>query len=96
MSEATDAVAGGVRIPRRELMATIEKHETTIAKYETRLRDVVRAYKGVVKEKDALEVMNPGYFGYSRMFTYMLITMLRISSGQLKGPQGRGRGQARR
>ena len=48
--------AEGGRQRRRDLMETIESQEKTIAKYETRLRDVVRAYKGVVKEKEALEV----------------------------------------
>ena len=47
---------GEGRQRRRDLLETIENQEKTIAKYETRLRDVVRAYKGVVKEKEALEV----------------------------------------
>ena len=34
---------------------TIESQKETISKYESRLRDLVRAYKGVVKEKDALQ-----------------------------------------
>ena len=44
------------RVPRSELAARIASQEATICKYESRLKDVVRAYKGVVKEKEALEV----------------------------------------
>ena len=44
------------RVPRSELNARIASQDATIAKYESRLKDVVRAYKGVVKEKEALEV----------------------------------------
>ena len=44
------------RVPRSELNARLASQDATIAKYESRLKDVVRAYKGVVKEKEALEV----------------------------------------
>ncbi len=40
---------------RRELLQTIESQRESIGKYERRLRDVVRAYKGLAKEKEALE-----------------------------------------
>merc|ERR1719495_1644604 len=45
------------RKPRRELEELIENQKDQLAKYETRLRDVVRAYKGLVKEKDALDAV---------------------------------------
>lgn len=48
-------MASGDRQSRRELEATIEQQKEQLNRYETRLRDVVRAYKGLVKEKDALE-----------------------------------------
>ena len=40
---------------RRELLETIEQQKDQIGRYEARLRDVVHAYKGLVKEKEALE-----------------------------------------
>lgn len=40
---------------KRELLATVEKQREQISKYETKLKDVVRAYKGLLKEKEALE-----------------------------------------
>ena len=40
---------------RRELLDTISEQKDQISRYESRLRDVVRAYKGLVKEKEALE-----------------------------------------
>ena len=40
---------------RRELLDTIESQNEKISKYKTRLNDVVRAYQGLVKEKEALE-----------------------------------------
>ena len=40
---------------RRELLETIEHQKDQIGRYEARLRDVVHAYKGLVKEKEALE-----------------------------------------
>ncbi|KAG0722612.1 GRIP and coiled-coil domain-containing protein 1 [Chionoecetes opilio] len=40
---------------KRELLATVEKQKDHIAKYEAKLKDVVRAYKGLLKEKEALE-----------------------------------------
>ncbi len=50
MSSSTEG-----RSRRRELLETIEEQKETLSKYETRLRDVVRAYKGLAKEKEALE-----------------------------------------
>jgi chromosome segregation ATPase len=47
--------AGGDRVSRRELVETIDKQNEQLSRYETRLRDVVRAYKGLAKEKEALE-----------------------------------------
>lgn len=43
------------KVSRRELQETIEKQQEQINRYETRLRDLVRAYKGLTKEKEALE-----------------------------------------
>ena len=43
------------RQSRRELLDTISEQKDQIGRYESRLRDVVRAYKGLVKEKEALE-----------------------------------------
>ena len=43
------------RQSRRELLDTIDRQNEKITKYETRLRDVVRAYKGLTREKEALE-----------------------------------------
>ena len=43
------------RQSRRELLDTIAEQKDQISRYEARLRDVVRAYKGLVKEKEALE-----------------------------------------
>ncbi|KAG1650904.1 GRIP and coiled-coil domain-containing protein 1 [Nymphon striatum] len=40
---------------RRDLMKTIEEQQDKLGKYENRLRDVVLAYKGLSKEKEALE-----------------------------------------
>ncbi|XP_042225380.1 GRIP and coiled-coil domain-containing protein 1-like isoform X2 [Homarus americanus] len=40
---------------KRELLATVEKQKEQIVKYEGKLKDVVRAYKGLLKEKEALE-----------------------------------------
>ena len=43
------------RQSRRELLDTISEQKDQIGRYEARLRDVVRAYKGLVMEKEALE-----------------------------------------
>merc|ERR1711962_403157 len=43
------------RQSRRELLDTIAEQKDQISRYEARLRDAVRAYKGLVKEKEALE-----------------------------------------
>ena len=40
---------------RRELEETIEQQREQIINYEKITRDLVRAYKGFVKEKEALE-----------------------------------------
>ncbi|KAK6183466.1 hypothetical protein SNE40_010943 [Patella caerulea] len=40
---------------KNELLKTIDSQKEQLTRYETRLRDVVRAYKGIVKEKEALE-----------------------------------------
>mgnify|MGYP001207627684 FL=1 len=47
--------AGGEKQSRRELVDTIEEQKEKISKYENRLRDMIRAYKGLTKEKEALE-----------------------------------------
>ena len=47
--------SGNDRQSRRELLDTISEQKDQIGRYEARLRDVVRAYKGLVKEKEALE-----------------------------------------
>ncbi|XP_065835347.1 GRIP and coiled-coil domain-containing protein 1-like [Oscarella lobularis] len=43
------------REKRSELAATLESQREQISRYETRFRDVVKAYKSVLKEKEALE-----------------------------------------
>ncbi|ESP02933.1 hypothetical protein LOTGIDRAFT_212469 [Lottia gigantea] len=43
------------RSSKNELLKTIESQKEQLTRYETRLRDVIRAYKGSVKEKEALE-----------------------------------------
>jgi len=43
------------RQSRRELLEVIEQQKEQLGRYETRLRDVVRAYKGLAKEKETLE-----------------------------------------
>lgn len=40
---------------KRDLLATVERQKDQLTKYETKLKDVVRAYKGLLKEKEALE-----------------------------------------
>ena len=47
--------SGGERQSRRELEETIEQQKEQITNYEKKTRDLVRAYKGLVKEKEALE-----------------------------------------
>ena len=47
--------SGNDRQSRRELLETIEQQKEEISKYKKRLGDVVHAYKGLVKEKEALE-----------------------------------------
>ena len=43
------------RQSRRELLAIIAQQKEQLVRYEARLKDVVRAYKGLAKEKEALE-----------------------------------------
>ncbi|KAG6445470.1 hypothetical protein O3G_MSEX003933 [Manduca sexta] len=43
-------------LSKQELISTITKQADQIKRYEARLRDVVAAYKGLVKEKEALEI----------------------------------------
>ncbi|CAC5407469.1 GCC1 [Mytilus coruscus] len=43
------------RATRSELVKTVETQKEKLQKYEAKLRDVIQAYKGVIKEKDALE-----------------------------------------
>jgi len=43
------------RQSRRELLEVISQQKEQNARYETRLKDVVRAYKGLAKEKETLE-----------------------------------------
>ncbi|XP_062839550.1 GRIP and coiled-coil domain-containing protein 1 isoform X2 [Anolis carolinensis] len=40
---------------RKELLETVEQQREQLAQYQARLKDVVRAYKGLLKEKEALE-----------------------------------------
>ena len=40
---------------RRELLEVIAQQKEQLSRYETRLKDVVRAYKGLAKEKETLE-----------------------------------------
>jgi predicted RNase H-like nuclease (RuvC/YqgF family) len=71
--------AAPARVSRRELVESLTRREETISKYETRLRDVVRAYKGVVKEKEALEVSTASL---SRSISLSLSLSLSISIRQ--------------
>ncbi|XP_041988287.1 GRIP and coiled-coil domain-containing protein 1 [Aricia agestis] len=43
-------------LSKQELISTITKQADQIKRYEARLRDVVAAYKGLAKEKEALEL----------------------------------------
>eukprot|EP00118_Oscarella_pearsei_P011369 m.75982 g.75982 ORF g.75982 m.75982 type:complete len:667 (+) comp35964_c0_seq8:121-2121(+) len=43
------------REKRSELLLKVETQQEQISRYETRFRDVVKAYKSVLKEKEALE-----------------------------------------
>ena len=45
----------GEKVSRRELQEIIDRQTDQLSRYETRLRDLVRAYKGLTKEKEALE-----------------------------------------
>ncbi|XP_046568321.1 uncharacterized protein LOC124276723 [Haliotis rubra] len=71
-----------------DLQNTVESQKEQIQKYETRLRDVVRAYKGLVKEKEALEAslkvlsVAPRTCGDPRDFSEPL------QSGQIAADQG--------
>lgn len=40
---------------RKELLDTIESQKKQMVQYQTRFKDVVRAYKSLLKEKEALE-----------------------------------------
>lgn len=40
---------------RKELLDTVESQKKQLVQYQTRFRDVVRAYKSLLKEKEALE-----------------------------------------
>lgn len=40
---------------RKELLDTVESQKKRLIQYQTRFRDVVRAYKSLLKEKEALE-----------------------------------------
>lgn len=40
---------------RKELLDTIESQKKQLIQYQTRFKDVVRAYKSLLKEKEALE-----------------------------------------
>ena len=40
---------------KKELLDTIEGQKKQLGQYQTRFKDVVRAYKGLLKEKEALE-----------------------------------------
>ncbi|CAB3250836.1 unnamed protein product [Arctia plantaginis] len=45
-------------LSKQELISTITKQADQIKRYEGRLRDVVTAYKGLIKEKEALEIQS--------------------------------------
>lgn len=40
---------------RKELLDTVESQKKQLLQYQTRFKDVVRAYKSLLKEKEALE-----------------------------------------
>ena len=48
-------MAEGGKQGRRELLEVIAQQKEQLSRYETRLKDVVRAYKGLAKEKETLE-----------------------------------------
>ncbi len=50
-----EKIQGMDRGTRKDLLETIEKQKDQLSRYEGRLRDVVRAYKSLSKEKEALE-----------------------------------------
>ena len=53
--DSTQSPESSGRQSRRELLATISQQKEQLLRYEARLKDVVRAYKGLAKEKEALE-----------------------------------------
>ncbi|XP_034285936.2 GRIP and coiled-coil domain-containing protein 1 [Pantherophis guttatus] len=53
MEAAAEAAAGGPG--RRELLATVAAQEEQLREYRARLRDLVRAHKGLLAERAALE-----------------------------------------
>merc|ERR1712088_103759 len=55
MGDSTETTDIPGRQSRRELVATIDQQKEQLSRYEARLKDVVRAYKGLAKEKEALE-----------------------------------------
>ncbi|XP_042888482.1 GRIP and coiled-coil domain-containing protein 1-like isoform X2 [Penaeus japonicus] len=40
---------------KKELLTTVERQKEQLSKYEAKLKDVIRAYKGLLKEKEVLE-----------------------------------------
>ncbi|KAJ8308882.1 hypothetical protein KUTeg_013756 [Tegillarca granosa] len=48
-------VFGMDRATRSELVRTVQEQKEQLDQYKSRLRDVVQAYKGIIKEKEALE-----------------------------------------
>uniref|UniRef100_A0A3Q0RA32 GRIP and coiled-coil domain-containing protein 1 n=1 Tax=Amphilophus citrinellus TaxID=61819 RepID=A0A3Q0RA32_AMPCI len=46
---------GGGGPSRKELLDTVESQKKQLVQYQTRFKDVVRAYKSLLKEKEALE-----------------------------------------
>ncbi|XP_044285626.1 GRIP and coiled-coil domain-containing protein 1 [Varanus komodoensis] len=46
---------GGGGPSRKELLETVELQRAQLLRYQTRLKDLVRAYRSVLKEKEALE-----------------------------------------
>lgn len=45
----------GGGLSKKELLETIESQKKQLVQYQTRFKDVVQAYKGLLKEKEALE-----------------------------------------
>ncbi|KPP69300.1 GRIP and coiled-coil domain-containing protein 1-like [Scleropages formosus] len=65
---------------RKELLDTVEEQKKQLLQYQTRLKDVVRAYKSLLKEKEALEA------------SLKVLTVSQEADVRGEGPPGGGSG----